>query len=114
MKKILLLLALTTILFSCSTKKKAEGQQPSTQSVSSTGEKDGSSFEKAIVINEKSESKGVDAEYAWLRQNYPGYHMERQSLTFNNGKSYDILKIKTAEGKKKDVYFDISNFFGKF
>jgi len=37
-----------------------------------------------------------------------------QSLTHNNKKPYDILKIETVEGKEVEVYFDISNFFGKY
>jgi len=75
---------------------------------------DGSSYAKAIVINEKSESKGVDAEYTWLRLHYPGCKVEKQSLVFENKKPYDLLYIISREGEKKTVYFDISNFFGKF
>jgi predicted Zn-dependent protease len=75
---------------------------------------DGSSYEKAIVIEEKSEKKGVDAEYAWLRQNYPGCRVGKQALNFKDKKPYDILTITTAEGETRQIYFDISNFFGKF
>lgn len=75
---------------------------------------DGSSFEKAIVIDKKKEVEGVAAEYAWLKQNYPGYSMVKQSLSNKGKKQYDVLVIKTKEGEEKTIYFDITNFFGKF
>jgi len=40
--------------------------------------------------------------------------MGSQSLVFKNNKPYDILSIKTADGTEKKIYFDISNYFGKF
>ncbi|MCC6685345.1 MAG: hypothetical protein IT247_09780 [Bacteroidia bacterium] len=86
----------------------------STNMISGNDAQDGSSYARAVVINEKSESKGVDAEYVWLRLHYPGCKVEKQSLVFENKKPYDLLYIITREGEKKTVYFDISNFFGKF
>lgn len=76
-------------------------------------ENDGSSYEKAIVITETSETTGVPAEYKWLHAHYPGYKMKKQVLSPHDGKTYDILYIK-YKGKKKTVYFDITAFFGKF
>ncbi len=96
----------------CKTKSKT-GSSSGTVSVNS-GERDGSSFEKAIIVEEKTESAGVDAEYKWLAQHYPGYKLQQQSLLMNSGKSYDKMHIKTAQGEVKDIYFDISNFFGKW
>jgi hypothetical protein len=29
------------------------------------------------------------------------------------GHAYDVLEFKTADGKKKTLYFDITAFFGK-
>jgi hypothetical protein len=105
---------------SCSSSKKTTATQTnsaaavSTTSTAGDAAADGSSFEKAILINEKLERPGVDAEYVWLKKNYPGYKMNSQSLSYHDKKPYDILHIETAEGKKIDVYFDISKFFGKF
>ncbi len=75
---------------------------------------DGSSFEKAVVITETSEKQGVDAEYIWIRKTYPDAKTSSQSLTYHDKKPYDILHITTADGKAMAVYFDISNFYGKF
>jgi hypothetical protein len=77
-------------------------------------ERDGSSYDKAIVILEKTEGKGEQAEYSWIRDKYPGSKPHNQSLNFHDKKSYDIIHITTADGKEVAVYFDISNFFGKY
>ena len=114
--------AFAVLFTSCSSSKKVtktsnQHLNPQTVTVQNTtpsSEQDGSSYEKAIYITEKTETTGVHAEYEWLKKNYPGYTMIKQSLTYKGSKPYDILKIKTKDGDEKDVYFDISNFFGKF
>src|ERR1700759_2124662 len=112
MKKYLLLLLLAAGLSqACSPSKKTGSASAQTQAA--TGENDGSSYEKAVVMHEKNETDGVHAEYAWLRKTYPGYTFIKQSLLMHAGKSYDMLEIKTKDGETKDVYFDISGFFGK-
>ena len=68
---------------------------------------DGMSFESAIVVN------SVPEEYQYLRNRYPGYKFIMQSLINHEGKYYDVLKIKTAEGEELEIHFDISSFFGK-
>ncbi|MBS1663813.1 MAG: hypothetical protein JST68_22400 [Bacteroidetes bacterium] len=103
MKK-LILAFMAVLAIACSSSKHSTGNST----------RDGSSYENAIVIKETSEKKGVDAEYDWLREHYPGYKRGRQALTTKNGKPYDVLSIETADGVKKDVYFDISKFFGKW
>lgn len=75
---------------------------------------DGSSFEKAIVIHGATELTGVDAEYGYLAKHYPGYHREKQSLASHGKRNFDVLEFKTADGKKMAIYFDITEFFGKF
>ena len=79
-----------------------------------TVERDGSSYDKAIVIKEDRESQGIHAEYGWIRNKYPGSKTRSQSLNFHDKKSYDIINITTANGEEVAVYFDISNFYGKF
>ncbi|WP_147425639.1 adenosylhomocysteinase [Mucilaginibacter gracilis] len=75
---------------------------------------DGSSFDRAIVIAETSERTGNPAEYLWIKNNYPNSRVKGQTLSYRNKKPYDILHIINAEGVALDIYFDISNFFGKF
>jgi len=74
---------------------------------------DGSSFDKAVFINETHEGPGVDAEYVWIAKTYPGAKTNSQQLVMHNKKPYDILHVTTPDGKSMVVYFDISNFLGK-
>jgi hypothetical protein len=107
MKNLIIFSVLICLFISCETNKNLSGSK------SSKGQ-DGSSLEKAIFINKNNEMEGIAAEYDWLKKHYPGYKNLGQSLVQNKGKSYDILKIKTAGGQTKSIYFDISKFFGKY
>lgn len=82
--------------------------------IKTTGKKDGSTYDKAIVITETTEGAGGRAEYAWIKQNYPGSRPHSQALIFHEKRTYDIINITTADGKEVAIYFDITNFYGKF
>ena len=76
---------------------------------------DGSTQEKAVIIKGAKDSTiGIRAEYDWVAKKYPGYQRKGQSLHKVDGKSYDVLEIVTKDGKEVEVYFDITDFFGKF
>ena len=119
MKNGIIILIALLICYSCSTTTKiAKNPNPVTaeqieNKTIISGIHDGTSFETAIVMKEKSENEGVKAEYTWLRANYPGYTLKQQGLNFHKEKAYDVLHIITPEGKEKSIYFDISNFYGK-
>ena len=113
MKKSILFLAICIACAACSSHKKII-KSDSTALAASAADRDGSSFEKAIIITETSERQGIDAEYAWIRKQYPGSKTAGQALTYRDKKPFDIIHIITADDKKLDVYFDISNFYGKF
>jgi hypothetical protein len=62
---------------------------------------------------------GVAAEYEWMRRRYRGSIKVKQSLrAINVAKSgervvfFDVLLIQQRNGKTKELYFDISSFFG--
>lgn len=75
---------------------------------------DGSSFEKAVVITgAKSSMEGVPAERKWLKKKYGHYEKLKQRLVKEGGKYYDLVTIRTKEGKELVVYFDISGFFNR-
>jgi hypothetical protein len=114
MKKIYLLILSLCIVVACNTSKKVSEKPAKQPGNRKTIVADGSSFDKAIIIKEYSEPKGINAEYQWLRDNYPGYKLKQQSLSNNKKKYYDVMDIITSEGKEKTIYFDISNFFGKY
>lgn len=108
------LLIAALFLGACGSSKKVvkADAKPATQTATAVA--DGSSFEKAIVIKANKDMAGVAEEYAWIRANYPGAKTKGQSLVNKENKAYDILKIVTADGTEKSIYFDITNSFGKF
>jgi hypothetical protein len=75
---------------------------------------DGSNFETAVIIQGAAdEMVGVRAEQVWLALKYPAYQFQQQSLQEHQGKNYDVIDITTRDGQQRQVYFDISAFFGK-
>ncbi len=106
MKKIALFLLCISFLVACSSTKNVSSDE-SNSKIKEIVQRDGSSYEKAIIV------KSIMAEYEWLTENYPGYKMIMQSLNEYKKKPYDILTFKTADGIERNIYFDISNFFGK-
>lgn len=82
---------------------------------------DGSSTKNAVVIEGASgESDGVASEYACLaavygpRQKSGGWTLLGQSLLGDSGRSYDLMEVKLPSGKIIKVFFDITDYFGKF
>jgi hypothetical protein len=69
---------------------------------------DGLSFETAIKV------KDVKEEYIYVRNNCEKCQMLGQSLLQHEGKAYDRLNLKNANGEEISFYFDISSFFGKW
>lgn len=116
MRKIIISIFITLLVISCSSHKKLAISDNSGQlSVYNTVyDGDGSSYQKAIVITEKTETTGIQAEYSWIKEHYPDYKVISQSLQYHNKKPYDIINIVTSKGESKAIYFDISSFYGKF
>lgn len=73
----------------------------------------GSSFQEAVIIQKFNETEGVSEEYRWIAIHHPGYATVRQALTYHMKKPYDIITIRNDKGEEMQIYFDISNFFGK-
>ena len=114
MKKLIVAVLITAGAFSichAQTPDSVKSKRDTTTAISKLA--DGSSFARAIVIKEKTEMTGGPAEYTWLHHNYPGGKVNSQALVYHDKKPYDILHIVNAEGVPLDIYFDISNFFGK-
>jgi hypothetical protein len=73
----------------------------------------GASCENAIKILAPSERIGVQAEYNWLRDHRDGYKVVKQALQQCSDRPTDHMTIVMPDGRQEDVYFDISDFFGK-
>jgi len=75
---------------------------------------DGSSVEKAVVILGATESTGTRAEYLWLDSHYPGWQSHDQSLLNQGHRVYDVMSFTMPDGSRHNVYFDITDYFGKY
>jgi hypothetical protein len=74
---------------------------------------DGATPQTAIILPATNEFEGVDAEYGYVQDHYPGWQNEEQSLIQENSRFYDRLDIVGPDGIRKTLYFDITTWFGK-
>jgi hypothetical protein len=77
------------------------------------GEPMGTGCDDLVVIDAPDTGAGIDAEYAWIQQHFPGFQKEGQSLGSCDETMVDMIEIVTADGTPRRIYFDISSFFGK-
>ena len=75
--------------------------------------RDGSTPAAAIVIEAPDTRTGIAQEYAYIRRTYPGWERVRQALIEHEGRRYDRITIRSPAGETRDVFFDITSFFGK-
>ena len=78
----------------------------------------GDTPETAVVISGAPNSQvGIDAEYYYLMKKFGrpnvDWKLKRQSVLHVKGRDYDRMEIELKDGSKKDVFFDITEFFGK-
>jgi hypothetical protein len=75
----------------------------------------GTSKEKAIIIHGiYTEWEGVDAEYDYMERKYGDFEIESQTFLDEGDKKYDNINISYAlNGKKKEIWFDITDFYGR-
>jgi hypothetical protein len=73
--------------------------------------------EAIIILGAKDETEGVDAEYLWLEENYGkqniSWELNDQELIVEGDTQFDVLRIKFPSGKIKELWFDITSFYGK-
>lgn len=74
----------------------------------------GSSKEKAIIILANSEYEGVSAEWDYLQDKFGNWDLVDQTFIEDGNRKYDIMKITYHLGpKRKEVWFDITDFYGR-
>lgn len=74
---------------------------------------DGATLSAAVIVHASDESAGIRAEYAWIKEHWPGSRRGKQGLITNNNRLYDALTITDTAGHERTVYFDITEYFGK-
>lgn len=79
----------------------------------------GDSLQTAVVIKGAPDHMaGVAAEYQYLENTFgrpqADWRLLKQSLIRRQGRAYDLMQIELSNGARKEIYFDLSDFFGKF
>jgi hypothetical protein len=78
--------------------------------------KKGESIENAITINSSNTLMGIAEEYRHIEVMYgkrdKDWILLEQNLLRIDQKSYDKIIIQT-DGLKKEIFFEITSFFGK-
>ncbi len=79
----------------------------------------GESIDDAIIIrNAQTDLEGVDAEYYYLEKRFgirgTDWNLDQQSLMNEDGMYYDALDITLSDSRTLTIYFDITDFLGKF
>jgi len=73
---------------------------------------DGSSIENAIIISDCNNSVGIRQEYIEVQKRFGNYKLIQQSLLNIENQMYDRLELE-IEGERIEVFFNITDFFGK-
>jgi len=90
-------------------RKKAETHGPITFSGG-----DGKTQASAVVITgARNSPEGVVAELYWAWRNRPELTKTGQALINRDGRRYDLIRNKSPDGAQVELYFDITDFFGK-
>jgi hypothetical protein len=93
----------------CSEKGESPGKSPSPKISGS-----GASADDPIVIKGASgSSEGIRMEYTILARKFPKCSRVSQRLIRHKDRPMDVIRIRLANGTERDVFFDISDFFGK-
>ena len=100
MNRICLVAALTLVGMACAPKVGPQSTSQGTHQV-------GADCRGALPVT------SIEAEYAWIHKNLPGAQVVSQALGSCEGKPVDILTVELPGGGTREVYFDISSFFGR-
>ena len=118
--KIFALLISVSAITACSSNRNAVDGMPDTTdkplpktATTFAPQRDGTSFERAIIINEKTERAGIDAENTQLTALFPGSKRVSQRYDIYKDKQHEIVNVTTSDGREVSVYFDVSSYFGK-
>jgi hypothetical protein len=66
-----------------------------------------------VILGAQGSSEGIQAEYDWLAQNRQGAQVLEQALLNEGDRMFDMLTIRW-QGREEQVFFDITDFFGRF
>jgi hypothetical protein len=77
-------------------------------------DRDGSSFESAIIIKAKNTNEGIKEEYRFIESKHgDSYGLREQKHCPRGDKHFDVMEIG-SNGETFTYYFDITSFYGKW
>ena len=72
----------------------------------------GQSMEKAVIIKGvRDVSVVMEAEEKWIEDHYFNSAIEDQNLVFFEDRVYDEISIITIDGKKRTIFFEITEYW---
>lgn len=78
----------------------------------------GRSFADAVIVHAPNSEKGVVVEYAFIEKIFgkknEDWKLASQVLKTYNSKHFDVFRLVLKGGKDEVMYFDISEFYGKY
>jgi hypothetical protein len=74
---------------------------------------DGSSVENAVVVMAKNEDEGVRRENEWIFAHHGTFRKTGVGLATVEKRKYDAIRVELADHSEKEIFFDITSFFGK-
>ena len=77
---------------------------------------DGTSREKAIVIQATSGAVGIRAEYEWIMDRFgirgAVWNPVSQRLFEEAERAFDVIRIRLSDGSEREIHFEVTSFFG--
>ena len=74
----------------------------------------GSTKEKAIrIIGADTELQGIDVEFNYMEGKVGYFEIESQAFLDEGDKKYDCMNVVGVTGNKKELWFDITDYYGK-
>lgn len=106
------LLLLLLVASACTTAPKpvpSDAAAPKTSAAEAAG-----TCDDPVVIHAANEGDGIRKENEWIRAHYGPFTKNGQGLGQCKGRMADSIDFTTTTGRKHTVWFDISEWFGKF
>ena len=76
---------------------------------------DGILLEQAVVIlNAENTKQGVAVENLWMKWKFGGSKKLEQQLSTVEERQYDVVTVELAGGERQEIWFDITDFYGKW
>ena len=70
-------------------------------------------MENAVVVMADTEEEGVRRENEWIFGRYGKFRKTGVGLATVAQKKIDVIRVELADHSEKEIFFDITSFFGK-